>query len=212
MAKNKDAKRREKLAKKAKHKAEHDVTPYEGTTYQAESWNVYVAAVEQAVFDVIELSNHGLTNSTVKYTFEMLVRRLRKGLSPTLADDEIEIVYSAENQVEFLIRHIRGYWKVTFEKLGSKPTSDMIGILRTLLYAILAHADHTGSSRGYVEFVWEFFNETASGPADGTMSDFDDDDDDDFDEEDDGGDVMDYDESSRKKMVDAWRNAGKKKE
>ena len=161
MAKNKEATRRAKLAQKAKQRSEFEVTAYSKKTYRSDYWQPYANSVDMATYDAILYSGQHLTNSTVKHALETLVRRLRKGHAPTLIDGEIEIGYSSENEVEYLIQGIRRKWTFAFENLGPRKVEDLIGVLRTLLFSVMAHGANTGSTRGYVDFIWHFIGSTA---------------------------------------------------
>ncbi len=161
MANDKDAKRRKKLALKKRQAAQHEVTPYTGTEYQSDSWQPFVQSVDAAVYDAMLYSQRQLKNSTVKYAFETLVRRLRKGEPPYLTDNDELIPYSADNEVEYLVQDIRRKWTNAMLHLGRRSADGMIGVLRTLLFSIEAHGANTQATGGYVGFVWDFLKRVA---------------------------------------------------
>jgi hypothetical protein len=155
MAKDKrshDQKRKAKLAKRTQHQAA-DVTPFEGKKYQAPRWALIVTQTEMGVYEVILWTGHRLTNQHAEAAFIQLVRQLRMGLSPMLAEGEPPVVYTPGNEPEFLIWNIRRNWSIHFEERGIVAVEDLIGILRTLLYSIEAHAWNTGPTKGYVHFI-----------------------------------------------------------
>jgi len=190
MANAKDVKRRKKLAAKAKLKAKNKVLPYEGTKYQADVWRPYVDAVDDAVFDVMGGSSRQLTDIAVRKSFEALARQLRGGLPPLPAADENSLPYTPDSEVDFLVQTIRQNWAKAFARFGSCQPADLIGVLRTLLNSINAHAWNTGATRGYVDFVWNR-TQTLGGSSMSVgrilsslpMSEFDFDSDDDFDDD-----------------------------
>src|SRR5438128_2410486 len=113
MSKNRlshDQKRKAKLAKEAKKRSAVTVRPYEGEKYRADSWLPCVCETELGVYDAIIASHRTLSNRTVHAAFVDLVLALRDGLSPTLTDDEPEVLYTQETQREFIVWNIRRHW------------------------------------------------------------------------------------------------------
>jgi hypothetical protein len=55
--------------------------------------------------------------------------------------------------------NIRRRWGIAFEQSGPVGSDDLIGILRTLLYSIIAREWHTGPDLGYVAFLAKFFGD-----------------------------------------------------
>ena len=157
---SRDQKRKDKLAKDSKKKAIADVAPYEGSKYHADSWLSTVANTELGVYDAIVASHRTLSNRTVEAAFVELVRGLRDGLSPTPVDDEPKVLYTKETERESIVWNIRHHWSIMFERGDTVATEDLIGILRTLLYSIRAHAANTGPSMGYVHFLYNLMNGT----------------------------------------------------
>jgi hypothetical protein len=162
MAKDKrsrDQKRKAKLAARAhKHKSSA-VEPYEGARYRQPQWDSLVYATELAIYEVILMTDRKLTNDEAKQAFEDLVLQLRRGLSPTLGADDSQPVLEVGRAGDFLMWNIRRHWTEYFATESSVATSDLIGVLRTLLYSIEAHEWNTGRQRGYVAFIQNFLEE-----------------------------------------------------
>jgi hypothetical protein len=160
--KSRDQRRKEKLAersKRARERPEDASQPYAGTKYQAERWVPYVLETEQAVYEAILVSGRRLSNDQVQAAFTSLIQHLRDGQPPLLGDDPIDVPFAAGAEVEFLVYNIRRHWAVVFERAGFVNTEDLIGILRTLLHSMKAHAWNTGRDRGYVAFLYKFMSE-----------------------------------------------------
>src|SRR5262249_43939449 len=92
----------------------------------------------------------------VRTALEQLIGELRQGMPPLFPEGAPELPFQAGREIEFLIWNIRRHWRLLFEEEGRAPTPDLIGILRTLLHSIQAHAWHTGRDRGYVHFLERF--------------------------------------------------------
>jgi hypothetical protein len=153
---SRDQKRKAKLAERAKQKQTTEVTPYEGTTYQADRWVPWVFETELAVHEAQVFLGPRLTNDHVRIAFTELVLRLRKGAAPKAGDDELEPAYTPGQEPEFVIDLIRVHWRRAFEEDGPVATADLIGILRTLLNSMEAHAWNRGPTAGYLAFLSEF--------------------------------------------------------
>jgi hypothetical protein len=160
MAKNRrshDQKRKAKLAKRAERGGlDADIEPYSGRKYQADHWVPHVYQTELGIYEAIRLSKRLLTNDQVKAALIQLIKYLRDGHPAPLAETDPEVAFEAGKEVEFLVWNIRRHWSLLFQEQGPVPSHDLIGILRTLLYSIQAHAWHTGPSRGYVAFLEDF--------------------------------------------------------
>lgn len=167
-----DQKRKAKLAARArKQRNSADLTPYEGTKYQSSRWMPYVHSTEQGVFETIQLSQHRLTNKQVKEAFRTLIKQLHEGTSPVLAEDEPEMEFAKGDEVQFLVWAIRRHWTELFETQKPAGSADLIGILRTLLNSIDAHAWNTGPNKGYVAYLDSFMRRTGlSEPGAETIS------------------------------------------
>ncbi len=162
MGKSRDQKRKDKLAKRTQKDWERQrdaILPYDGTKYQAPEWVPQVSQTELAVYEAIVASGRRLTNDQVKTAFETLVRHLRDGQPALLPEGSPEVTFEAGAEVEFLVWNIRRHWGIAVERYGPVKTEDLIGILRTLLYSIEAHAWNTGRSLGYVAFLYKFIRD-----------------------------------------------------
>jgi hypothetical protein len=153
-----DQKRKAKLAKRAEKQESTGVTPYSGRTYQSSAWTPHVYATESAIYEGIVQSQRRLTNEQVGKALVQLVLGLRKGLSPIPTEGEPEVPFAEGNEVAFLVWNIRRHWGLLFQERGPVATDDLIGILRTLLNSIEAHAWNTGPRLGYVDFLWKFMH------------------------------------------------------
>jgi hypothetical protein len=68
------------------------------------------------------------------------------------------MTFAPETEVDYLIWNIRLHWRLLVEKIGPVRSDDFVGILRTLLYSLEAHAWNTGEKRGYVEYIEGFLD------------------------------------------------------
>ena len=109
------------------------------------------------------LSGRRLTNEQVKQALVQLIHELRGGVTPVVAEDEPELPFAVGQEVEFLVGNFRRHWRVLFNEQGPVQRDDLIGVLRTLLHSIEAHAWNTGRGRGYVDFLSSFLRD-AHGP------------------------------------------------
>jgi hypothetical protein len=160
--KSRDQKRKDRLAKRTTKNREHqrdEIRPYEGTKYQADEWIPHVSETELAIYETIVQSGRRLTNDQVKAAFHTLIRHLRDGQPALLPEGTPGVTFAAGSEVEFLVWNIRRHWGILVEHEGPVRTDDLIGILRTLLYSIEAHAWNTGPSRGYVAFLYSFIKD-----------------------------------------------------
>jgi hypothetical protein len=154
-------KRQAKLAKRARKERTRkrqsaEPLPYSGRKYQSDRWAPHVYQTECAIYEVVMLSDRRLTNDQTKEALVHLINQLRSGVSPTLAEGDPEVPFAPGQEIDFLVQNIRHHWRKLFNDEGPVSTSDLVGILRTLLYSIEAHAWHTGRSRGYVDFLVSF--------------------------------------------------------
>ena len=113
----------------------------------------HVYQTELAIYEAIVLSGRRLTNEQVRAALVWLIKHLRSGQPAPLAEDEPEVAFAVGNEVEFLVWNIRQHWGILFQEQGPVRDDDLVGILRTLLNSIVAHAWQTGPSRGYVAFL-----------------------------------------------------------
>jgi hypothetical protein len=153
---SRDQKRKAKLTERAKKQHVTEVTPYEGRTYQADRWVPWVFETELAVHEAQVALGPRLTNEHVRRAFTDLVIRLRKGLAPTAGDDATELRLAEGAEPEFVITMIRSHWRRAFEERGAVAAADLIGILRTLLNSMEAHAWNRGPAGGHLAFLREF--------------------------------------------------------
>jgi hypothetical protein len=158
-SKNRDQKRKDKLAKRTERQRErqrNEIQPYEGKKYQSPQWTPHVYQTELAIYETIILSGRRLTNEQVRAALTALVLQLRGGQSALLGAETQEMRYAPGAEMDFLIWNIRRHWGILFDQQGIVNTEDLIGILRALLYSIEAHAWNTGRDRGYVAFLYGF--------------------------------------------------------
>ncbi|MGL4552976.1 MAG: hypothetical protein ACRC33_17510, partial [Gemmataceae bacterium] len=126
---------------------------YDGDKYKAPRWVPHLHATEYAIYEGIVLSERRLTNGHVELALTDLVLRLRDGIPPLLPDDAPAVTFRPGDEVAFLTWNIREAWRGLIEREGPVATDDLIGILRTLLHSMEAHARHTGPDLGYVAFL-----------------------------------------------------------
>jgi hypothetical protein len=154
-----DQKRKAKLAKRAKKQPrDNEPMPYSGPKYQADEWVPHVYATEKAIHDTIKLSNSTLTNKQVKAALVAIIEHIRAGKQAILIEDEPIVLYAPGAEVEYLVWNIRCNWRLLVEDVGPVHKDDFVGILRTLLHSLLAHAWRTGEQRGYVAFIEDFLD------------------------------------------------------
>ncbi len=156
-----DQKRKAKLAKRRDKAGPPEITPYEGSKYQAPRWTPFVYATEKAIYEVIVLSERRLTNDAVRRTFVELIYLLRSKVSAALPEGAPEVVFDLADPVPYLSYKIRLAWRTVQQESGPVRNDDWIGILRTLLNSIEAHAWNSGASRGYVVFLENFIPKAA---------------------------------------------------
>jgi hypothetical protein len=154
-----DQKRKAKLAKRAKKEARDEgPTPYSGRKYQAPEWVQHVYSTESAIYETIKLSNRSLTNKQVEAALVAIIEHIRAGNPALLPEDAPVVTYTPGSEVEYLVWNIRRHWRLLVEKVGPVHTDDFVGILRTLLFSLEAHAANTGEQRGYVHFIEKFLD------------------------------------------------------
>jgi hypothetical protein len=154
-----DQKRKAKLAKRAKKQPrDNEPMPYSGQKYQASGWARHVYATEKAIHETIKLSNSTLTNKQVKAALIALIEHIRAGQQAILSEDTPVVPYTPGAEVEFLVWNIRSHWRLLVDEIGPVLKEDFVGILRTLLYSLQAHAWKTGEQRGYVAFIEDFLD------------------------------------------------------
>ncbi|HEV3385355.1 MAG TPA: hypothetical protein VG097_11120 [Gemmata sp.] len=154
-----DQKRKAKLAKRArKQSRDNEPTPYSGQKYQADEWVHHVFATEKAIYETIKLSNSTLTNKQVKAALVAIIEHIREGNQAILPEDAPVISFTAGTEVEYLFWNIRYHWRLLVADVGPVHKEDFVGILRTLLCSLQAHAWKTGEQRGYVAFIEDFLD------------------------------------------------------
>jgi hypothetical protein len=154
---SRDQKRKAKLTERNKKARAREIfLPYSGTRYQADAWVPVVYSTEKAIHDVIVESKRSVTNSHVNQALVLLIDHLHRGGPAMLGDGEPEVLFAASAIPERLFFKIRQAWSSLAESGRVVAPADLIGILRTLLFSLEAHAFRTGESRGYVVFLEEF--------------------------------------------------------
>jgi hypothetical protein len=153
---SKEQKRKAKLTARTERRPEAEKLAYSGRKYQADAWVPAVYETELGIYETIILSRQRLTNKQVETALMELIHQLRDGLPPALPADAGNLAFTPGQEVEFLMANIRRHWGIFFEEQGTVQTSDLVGILRTLLYSIQAHAWNTGPDLGYVHFLKRF--------------------------------------------------------
>lgn len=161
---SRDQKRKAKLTERSKRHPQPEKLAYSGEKYRADFWAYHVYQTERAVYETICLSNRTLTNAQVEAAFVELIKELRAGAPATLPTDAPEVAYASGNEVAYLKWNIRRHWGLLFEEVGPVAGSDLVGILRTLLYSIEAQAWARGAARGYVDFLYHFMQEMSFAP------------------------------------------------
>jgi hypothetical protein len=154
---SRDQKRRAKLAKREKKEARSEwLTPYSGQKYQTPEWDKHVLLTEIAIYETIKIYKHSLTNGHVKAALVSLIVLIREGNPAILPENARGVIPVPGSEVDFLIWNIRLHWQILVERVGPVRTEDFVGILRTLLHSLQAHARNTGEHRGYVHFIEGF--------------------------------------------------------
>lgn len=136
--------------------------PYRGSKYQDPYWATPVFHTELGIYQTIQVSEKQLTNRDVKAAITELIRELNTGESPLPANDVPTASFNPGDPVPFLMARIRDNWKALFDAWGQVDREDLIGILRTLLNSIEAHAAHSDPERGYVAFLDGFLRDAAT--------------------------------------------------
>jgi hypothetical protein len=162
---SRDQKRKAKLSKRAQKQRPSGPLPYTGRKYQTDRWVPHVYQVELAIYEAITLSDRRLTNGQVREALVRLIVELRRGLSLVVSAEEPEVPFIPGQEVEFLVWNIRRHWQLLFQDEGPVSREDLVGILRTLLHSIEAHAWNTGPRLGYVAFLEGFMRHTRGIPA-----------------------------------------------
>jgi hypothetical protein len=116
----------------------------------------YVFRTELPIYEAIVLSHRTLTNAQVRDALVKLIEHLRAGHPALLSEDAPDVPFAPGNEVEYLVWNIRRHWRLLMAAQGPVAVTDLIGILRTLLNSIEAHAWNTGIDRGYVVFLYDF--------------------------------------------------------
>lgn len=154
---SRDQKRKAKLTERSKKSREREVfQPYSGTRYHSDAWVPVVFATEKSIHDVIVESKRSVTNSHVKQALLLLIEHLHRGGPAVLGDGEPEVLFTSSAIPERVFFKIRQAWSSLADSGRVVVSADLIGILRTLLFSLEAHAFKTGESRGYVAFLEEF--------------------------------------------------------
>lgn len=111
------------------------------------------------MWEAIKISGRTLTNPQVEAAFVKLIEHLRAGGPALLEEGTPAVEYEPGRETEYVMWNIRRHWGELFASMGPVAVADLIGILRTLLYSIKAHAWNTGPERGYVHFLWGFLGQ-----------------------------------------------------
>jgi hypothetical protein len=151
--KSRDQKRKAKLADRSRKQAKNTPLEFEGKTYQKPEWVQHVYRTELGVYLVLQMSGKRLTNPQVEAAFVWLIEHLRGGGPALLPEDTPDVPFEAGRETDCVVWSIRRQWGELFAEAGPVATEHLVGILRTLLYSIKAHAWNTGPNRGYVEFL-----------------------------------------------------------
>lgn len=158
---SRDQKRKAKLAERNQRRQKSaEPFPYSGRKYQAAAYVPYIYQTESAVLAAYLDSGRQLTNEQVRQAFVQLIERLRHDSPAAVAEVEAD-EQAAPGTVDDVVLRIRRSWGRLFTEREPCSRNDMVGILRTLLYSIQAHAWNTGPSRGYLAYLEKFFSDRA---------------------------------------------------
>jgi len=153
-------KERQRLIKEQLRKRlQENLTPYSGHKYQQPAWVHAVFATEKAIYEIVMLSQRRLTNDHCKAAFERLIRMLHTAEQPELLPQDNRDRYVldlTDDLPEALAVMIRREWGFHVANYHPVAKADWIGILRTLLHSLEAHAWNTGPLKGYLHYLEGF--------------------------------------------------------
>jgi len=154
-----DRKRQKKLAQKLAEKKRKanlaESLAYMGSKYQTEKLAPTWMHTEVGIYETYVMTDRKLVDETVYSSIEALIRKMRAGTLPPLADTD-ETHYEVGREEDLLIENIRRSWANRFTT-ESKPSKDkLIGVLRSILGSIKKVKSPGPRSQSYLQHIAGF--------------------------------------------------------
>ena len=128
---------------------------YMGRKYQTEGLMPAWVNTEIAIYEAYVMTDRKLVDAAVFSSIEALIRQLRAGTLPPLADTGA-IHYETGREEDLLIENIRRSWAIRFTS-ESKPSKDkLIGVLRSILGSIKKVKSPGPRSQSYMQHIAGF--------------------------------------------------------
>ncbi len=132
------------------------VRPYEGRKYQGESYVNVVMYAEAGIREADDITGNAITDRHVLNSLEYLVLELqeRRPDSPPPGNPTTD---SSQGQSKDLIAsRIQAKWEELFATEPRPATTDLTGVLRTIMNSVQTRGSMYGQDRGYLDFLIEF--------------------------------------------------------
>jgi len=142
---SRDQKRKQKTAAKKKSEASA-VTPYEGSKFQGPEYADILFQAECGIREADEMQDRRLTDKDVRQSLEDLVLHLRGQTGPNYVPD-------------LVVGRIQDHWKEALaRRMTLVSSTDLAGILRTIMSSLNVRTHMTPGGRGYLDFLIGFLS------------------------------------------------------
>ena len=150
-----DRKRKKKLEEKKRQARRAQTLAYMGNKYRADELIPTWMQTEIGIYETHVMMDRQLVDRTVKSALETLIRQLRTGSLPPLAESDA-IHCEAGCEADLLIENIRRRWADHFATEWQPPRDKLVGVLRTILGSIENVTSPGPHSQSYLNHIARF--------------------------------------------------------
>jgi hypothetical protein len=152
---SRDQKRKNKLANKSRSSQQAASLAYMGEKYKTDSLMQTWLNVEFGIYEVYVVTDRTLLDRTVVSALDTLIRQMRAGTIPQVAEDA-GIHYEVGEEEQFVIRNIRRNLANHYQTEWKPPKDQRIGVLRTILGSIEKVRGPGPDSQSYMHHISGF--------------------------------------------------------
>jgi hypothetical protein len=152
---NRDQKRKDKLAKKQRGLRKSTSLAYMGDKFKSDELIPTWMHAEIGIYESYVMTDRRLLDQTVATAVEKLIRQMRTGSLP-IDSDPAEIHYEIGQEEDLVIGNIVRNWAIHFQSEWRPPRDQRIGVLRTILGSIEKMRAPGPRSQSYMHHITGF--------------------------------------------------------
>lgn len=152
---SRDQRRKQKLAKRRRV---NRVEPYEGNKYRSERFVEALSEAEIGIYESFVLSDRTLTDHQVRRSLDNLVLELRGEKFHMIVDGNPQVRLEDGEFEDMVCSLIKARWDEFFQDHPRHASSELAGILRSILNSIDCWSRPGPNSRGYLKYLEGFMS------------------------------------------------------